>query len=120
VGQDLASPASYVRAEPLAETFDGTSWKPLRLPTAGHAHFTMLWGVSCTSPGVCIAAGEQDGGPLVENLTEGNWTPTLLTVPVGDTSASLQGVSCLGGAIPCVAGGAGIGPSGVYPVIGSN
>ncbi len=101
---------------PLVETYSGATWRPATLsgtaldPSATSA----LYGVSCSWPGSCTAAGISEvSGPthaegLVETLAAGTWTQSTAILPsnskvppevelgVGEDDLS-QPVSCVGG-----------------------
>lgn len=86
-----------------------------------------LYGVSCTSPTMCIAVGQREPGeyttsraihvePLIQEWNGQRWTPvatppaiatlTYGNAPVGNTLPALLGVSCVhGGACAAVGGG---------------
>jgi hypothetical protein len=67
VGNASSSPAGGGRV--LVESFDGARWSPVRSPGAGRA--SGLAGVSCVSPGRCVAAGAYAGaGSIYRTLVE--------------------------------------------------
>jgi hypothetical protein len=59
----------------------------------------LLWGVSCTEPAACVAAGDTVNvagllSPLAEQWDGVQWTSMTIPRPSGSTYAILQGVSC--------------------------
>jgi hypothetical protein len=55
----------------------------------------LLLGISCAATGSCVAVGNGtpvggDGGPLIETLSDGEWTPSS----IGPASSQLSGIWC--------------------------
>jgi hypothetical protein len=93
---------------PLAETWNGTSWRTVgvRLPQGATAG--ILHGVSCVSAGRCVAVGSYDKGggrsfALADAWNGKAWALSRLPAPDG-AYASLSAVSCTSAA-SCVAVG---------------
>ncbi len=86
--------------EPLAETWNGTTWSPTAPPLASGTTGGTLLGVSCPSPGTCTAVGDSDlaGGTevtLAEQLAAGSWSVTASQNPSAGTEKDvLTGVAC--------------------------
>jgi hypothetical protein len=103
---------------PLAETWQGTSWKTVTVKLPPGAFDTGLAGVSCTSAarcGVscvsaarCVAVGSYAIGSsmfaLIESWNGKSWTRMNAPAPAGSGDAFLTGVSCAS-AKSCVAVG---------------
>lgn len=94
---------------PLAETWNGTTWRMagVRLPRG--ATRGILFGVSCVSATRCVAVGSYGTGSSSEfalaDIWNGKaWTPARLPA-AGGARTSLDGVSCKSAA-SCVAVGA--------------
>lgn len=84
---------------PLAELWDGTAWRITPTPSPPGTPFSVLGGVSCTSPSACVAVGpafDSSGNP-VGTLTE-TWNGTSWSIQPTPTSSSpgafLNAVSC--------------------------
>jgi len=97
-------PATAQGRVPLAEAWDGTSWRVLATPTLG-PNDSELSGISCTSASSCIAVGAQNvvqnringvtsSDALAERWDGQNWTVLAGAVPAGAQGSSLAGVSC--------------------------
>jgi hypothetical protein len=129
VGVWCASPANCLavgatspvagRGHPLAERWNGKSWRTVavRLP-AGFA-FGDLLRLSCLSATFCVAAGDYGNGSTGHLLAEfwngRTWTPTAPPAPAGGSGQTLLlGVSCTS-ARSCVAAGT-IGNSGIKAI----
>jgi hypothetical protein len=82
----------------LTERWNGTNWALQYAPEPTGATESEMWGVSCASPGDCMAVGQYQpagGGvlPLVEHWNGTNWI--VQTVPfVQYATGELVGVSC--------------------------
>ncbi len=91
-----STPLSGVR--PLAERWNGTGWQIQTTPKPAGFSASQLNGISCTSPGSCIAVGDATKGgrtvSFAERLRSGVWS--LLSTPaVRRASATvLNGVAC--------------------------
>jgi hypothetical protein len=77
---------------PLAELWNGTSWKLMAVasPSVPQGTSVALGSVSCTSPGACVAVGDVGMNPLVEHWNGTAWEITHLPPSLG----SLSSVSC--------------------------
>jgi hypothetical protein len=100
--------SATVGSVPLAEQWNGKSWKTLavKLPAGGIGG--QLYGVSCKS-GKCVAAGQfytkgQHDFGLAETWNGTSWSAARPAEPHGATSASLLAISCAA-ADRCVATG---------------
>ena len=72
----------------FAAAWDGTRWRTQPLPgPAGAGH---MFGVSCPSPGACVAVG--DRGTEIWNGT--SWRYVATAEPAGAQAPALNGVSC--------------------------
>jgi hypothetical protein len=94
---------------PLAETWNGTTWRMVGVKLPRGATGGILSGVSCESAGRCVAVGSYATGgssefALAEIWNGKAWTPAQLPA-AGGASTSLDGVSCKSAA-SCVAVGA--------------
>ena len=107
VGDVAANAGSSV----LADSWNGRTWArmPVR-PPASVSGDGALDGVSCTSPGSCVAVGSGtpgSGGPgrtgFAERWNGSRWTGVSLSWPRGTGNSYLAGVSCA--ARNCVAVG---------------
>jgi len=99
VGRYSPGPGTY---EALAVGLQAGSWV-LVASEGESAPSDILTGVSCASPGSCVAVGYDQAGSgeaqaLVETLANGYWSVSPGTGPAGTTSAGtasyLTGVSC--------------------------
>jgi hypothetical protein len=85
---------------PLAESWNGSSWKSTgaKLPKGGSAG--QLGGVSCVSANDCVSAGYYTAGagqhPLAETWNGKAWTTATPPGKAGVNTA-LSGISCLSG-----------------------
>jgi hypothetical protein len=107
----VGSTSAHGRTRPLAEAWNGTRWAIQAIPSPAGAISAYLFGVSCTAPDACTAAGdsEQPGGvfsPLAERWDGTNWaiqaTPT--PAPTG-LSSGFFAVSCTAPAACTATGG---------------
>jgi hypothetical protein len=86
--------------------------------TRQQAHADALYGVSCTSPGSCMAVGYRTAGkagnyrPLAESWNGRTWRSVLVPGPVTLVRTELTQVSCLSGR-SCVAVGYHFGRGGI-------
>jgi hypothetical protein len=97
---------------PLAEKWNGKTWKiiPTRAP-AGATH-SYLDAVSCTSANSCYAVGSYASGstmgsPLIERWNGSKWLLMNSPNASGASTTALNGVSCVGtgAAVTCAAVG---------------
>ncbi|MDQ6744436.1 MAG: hypothetical protein M3Z27_00205 [Actinomycetota bacterium] len=80
---------------PLAESWDGTSWTIQATPIPPNNNFSGLGRVSCTSATACTAVGNGNNGVLLAERWDGaSWTIPSIPSPAGATSGNLEGVSC--------------------------
>jgi hypothetical protein len=99
--------------QPVAERWDGTSWRVDATPLPSGDAAGELQGVSCSSPSACTAVGEAapNGGAsstLALRWDGTSWTPQATPNLPGSNSNMLNGVSCAS-ATACVA----VGPHGL-------
>jgi hypothetical protein len=97
VGYYLDPAGRYV---PLAETWNGTSWKQQAVPRPAGAGAPGLNGVSCVSADFCEAVGttnEQAGSDagLAEMWNGSSWRVQPVTAPAGAASVLFRAVSCV-------------------------
>jgi hypothetical protein len=85
----------------LAEGWNGSAWTVQRTPNPAGSSSSVLSGVSCGSPGACLAVGRytygsqgQDLGVLAESWNGASWTIQTVPLPAGALGGSLLGVSC--------------------------
>ena len=100
---------------PIAEIWDGSSWKTQTLPPVENGDYADLRAVSCTSAQFCVGVGNSGDSPLVETWDGTRWTASTLTSPSGETVSGLNAVSCTATAT-CVAVGNEFGSSGRTPI----
>lgn len=84
---------------PLAESWNGSTWKVVPVPAPAGAEESELASVACTSADSCEAVGDYDNAsfatlPLAEVWNGKNWTVQATPNPKGSTDASLSDVSC--------------------------
>ena len=101
VGIDYAALKGW--GGPLAETWNGATWRTVGVKLPQGATAGVLRGVSCVSAGRCLAVGSYDKGPgrsfaLASAWNGREWAPARLPAPVGANS-SLSAVSCASGFI---------------------
>ena len=103
VGEVVTSSENEV--DGLIEIWDGDSWTSHVLPGPKGSQRNRLWGVSCGSPGFCLAVGESRGGgvkrPYIERWDGDAWSLEVSAA----TSGGLQGVSCVSPSACMVVGG---------------
>jgi hypothetical protein len=79
----------------LVETWDGKRWSIVPSPSVDGAAYSVLYGVTCTSPSDCMAVGSADAHALAESWNGAGWS----IVPTSDTSNSayteLNDVACM-------------------------
>jgi hypothetical protein len=98
---------------PVAESWNGVSWKVERTPVPQGALATALFGVSCTAADTCTAGGghinqSQIGVTLVETWDGTSWRIQRSPSPAGSPLATIYALSCGSGACTAV-GTTGIG-----------
>jgi len=86
---------------PLVERWNGHTWEVQPTPAPPGATFGVLYGVSCSGPRFCIAAGEQIVGgdtalPLAMRWDGHSWELQSTPFPEGSRFTILGGVSCTG------------------------
>jgi hypothetical protein len=103
--------------EPFVDVFSKGTWHSENLPLSGGSdEDTQFNGIACVSANYCVVVGSSDGLPFVETMANAVWTPAAVSLAPGDTSESLNSVSCPS-LSACVAAGIGAGPSGTYPIV---
>jgi hypothetical protein len=86
---------------PLAETWNGSSWKQQAVPSPAGAQMPGLNGVSCVSASFCEAVGTSDEPPsssntgLAEMWNGSTWSQQSMPSPAGAASVQLTAVSCV-------------------------
>jgi hypothetical protein len=89
------------RGVPLAEAWNGTSWRKQPVPGPAGAPAPQLRGVSCPSAGFCAAVGSTNNlgsapnAGLAESWNGSSWRIQPVPVPAGATRAEFTGVSCV-------------------------
>jgi hypothetical protein len=78
------------RTVPFAETWNGTAWSAESTPVPQHGRTGYLDGVSCTSPGDCVAVGYFDA----ETWNGTRWRFEHIAVPASAATVLLSSVSC--------------------------
>ncbi|HEV8065602.1 MAG TPA: hypothetical protein VGP46_12245, partial [Acidimicrobiales bacterium] len=109
VGSYAGSKGPY----PLAETWNGKSWKLASLSAPGN-EFGQLQSVSCVAASVCVAVGFDDTSLSSSGKVSGfaaHWNGTTWTVykgaaPAGTVDATFNGVSCTRATSSCTVVGA--------------
>jgi hypothetical protein len=83
---------------PLAERWNGASWKIQATPNVGPANpDSHLYGVSCTAANACLAVGDYVNAAGKEVTLRWNgtsWNIQPMPTPAAATSTTLEGVSC--------------------------
>lgn len=88
-------------AVPLMQTWNGSSWSPVNLPTPAGLLNDSLGGVSCVSASFCEAVGyyrvtgSTPSVPVALVWNGSTWANQIVPLPSGQTSEVLDGVSCL-------------------------
>ncbi len=108
-------------ALPLAEGWNGTSWRIQATPGPAGAVASELDAVSCTSPRACIAAGTWEGSSFTPATLAEVWNGTSWHIQrtpgvAGATSSIFTGVSCTA-AYACTASGYSRGATGAAAVL---
>jgi hypothetical protein len=88
-----------VRALPLTEHWDGSTWTAQAAPAPAGAVSTQLLSISCVSATDCTAAGYTGrevsaAGPLAEHWDGSAWAIQATPTPAGAVTSRLTGVSC--------------------------
>lgn len=85
---------------PLAEKWNGESWKltsaPVSPSSGGGSVFGTFLGVSCPSSASCVAVGWGSGGELAESWNGTRWSIDKLPTVTGPAIPELTAVSCAG------------------------
>jgi serine/threonine-protein kinase len=94
----LAYSPANIGYQSLAETWNGAAWTIQHTPRSGAGIDSFLYGVSCTSPAECTAAGDNDSPAsgsvvLAERWNGTNWAAQPTTNPSGGPF-EFAGVSC--------------------------
>src|SRR6516165_1822594 len=79
---------------PLAERWNGTSWKIQPVPNPAGATGTQLSGVSCSAASACTAVGTAPNATLAERWNGTSWRIQVTPNPPGAFFAQLSSVSC--------------------------
>jgi len=96
-----ASGLSTPSPSPLAEAWNGTTWKILPMPAPAGARGVIIGSVSCTSPSACTTTGfsvdsSGIGTTLAERWNGKVWRIQPTPDPPGVQFAALGGVACTG------------------------
>ena len=83
----------------VVESWNGTAWSVISLPTPTDIDSITLTGVACTATGCQVVGSgtDQNSGltvPVAARWTGSSWTEQTAAVPSGSTYADLQAVSC--------------------------
>ena len=106
------STGSTGRTLPLAEAWNGSTWRLRRVPAPAGAS-SVLQGVSCSAPDACTAAGvfvnaaSGVSATLAERWNGTTWTIQATPNPAGASGSELGAVSCTS-ARACTAAGAAV------------
>ena len=102
------SPSSSAVGLPLAEHWNGSTWKVQTPPAPAGSVGGGLSGISCPTASSCTAVGAFQNGhgyaPFIERWNGSTWKVELDSLPAGDTGAGLSAVSCTS-ASSCFAAG---------------
>jgi len=95
---------------PLAEAWNGTSWRIQATPNPAGATFAMMLGVSCSSARACTGVGIYTNSanaflPVAERWNGTAWRVQAIPLPAGARNADLTGVSCTSASICFAVGG---------------
>ena len=94
------STLSFQLQLPLAESWNGVSWRITPTVTPPNATSSQLQAISCTPPVACTAVGSAFDGvvtrALVETWDGRHWRIAATPDPPSGTSYALLGVSCTG------------------------
>jgi hypothetical protein len=88
---------------PIAEQWNGTTWRVQHISLPGKIGYTQLRAISCPDASTCVAIGSYQGLPLAETRDGGTWRLAWLPHPAGDDDPP-QSVSCAA-ATTCMAVG---------------
>lgn len=92
---DCTAVGSTARQFPLAERWNGRSWRAEPMPNPRGVGYTELTAVSCASAATCVAVGNYQGLPVAYHWNGRSWRLRWLPRPPADQhSAGLSGVSC--------------------------
>src|SRR5215472_16365070 len=102
---------------PLAERWDGTSWRVQVTPAPAGSIGSGFAGMSCSSATVCIAAGSYgtsggSGVMLAERWNGTRWRIQVTPSPAGATGSELLAVSCAATGVCTAVGSVTIGSAG--------
>jgi hypothetical protein len=87
-------PESRAGATPLAEIWNGKTWKGATLPLPAGGTSGKLLAASCPTKKKCVAVGDYSGGLLAETRNGKAWTQTAPPTDKGFNHEGLEGVSC--------------------------
>jgi hypothetical protein len=84
---------------PLAEAWNGTTWKLQTIANPTGSTSSGLYGVACSSASACTAVGSYTNSsgaevPLAEAWNGASWTVQATPNPTGGTFSTLNGVAC--------------------------
>src|SRR5215472_17069289 len=79
----------------LAEAWNGKSWSLQHAPEPPGSAYSILQGVSCTSPTACTAVGGDSAGTVAESWNGTRWSVQATPTQTVAFSSQLDGVSCL-------------------------
>jgi len=105
-GSGLSTP----NPKPLAERWNGQTWKILPIPSPAGAEGVIIGPVSCTSPSACTTTGVSFGPSRIGTTVAERWNGRVWHIqptpnPPGAQGAALMGVACTGPSA-CLAVGA--------------
>ena len=93
-----SSPSSSAIGLPLAEHWNGSTWKVQYPPAPAGSVGSVLSGASCPTATSCVAVGSWQTGQgfaaFVEIRNGSSWTVGTVSLPSGATGSSLSEVSC--------------------------
>ena len=94
---------------PLAERWDGTSWRVQATPSPAGSAVAEFFAVSCTSASACTAGGaslDNSGTsvPLAERWDGTSWRVQATPAPAGSIGSGFAGMSCSSATV-CIAAG---------------
>jgi hypothetical protein len=103
------TPASSALGLPLAEHWNGSTWKVQYPPAPAGSGDSTLYGVSCPTATSCTAVGSWQTGQgyaaFIERGSGSSWTVGTGSLPAGATGGGLSAVSCTSSSA-CIAAGA--------------
>jgi len=88
----------------LAEAWNGKSWTLQHVPEPPGSSYSILQGVSCTSPTACTAVGGDSAGTVAESWNGTRWSVQATPNPPTAGETFFEGVSCTS-ATTCTAAG---------------